>query len=62
MKNEVARLRAERDIPKKAAVGSTGQRNGSFEGISRRLEAKRFPWPRVEPPRNLIEVILGVDG
>ena len=27
LKKEVARLRAERDILKKAAVGSTGQRN-----------------------------------
>jgi hypothetical protein len=27
---------------KKGAVGSTGQRNGSFKGISRRLKAKRF--------------------
>jgi transposase len=62
LKKEVARLRAERDILKKAAVGSTGQRNGSFEGISRCLEAKRFPWPRIEPQSNLIEVILGVDG
>lgn len=55
-------LREERDILKKATVGSTGQRNGTFEGSSRRLEAKRFPRPRVEPQRNLIEVILGVDG
>lgn len=62
LKKEVARLRAERDILKKAAVGSNGQRNGSFERISRRLEAKRLPRPRVEPQCNLIEVILGVDG
>ncbi|PWK62642.1 hypothetical protein [Roseicyclus mahoneyensis] len=34
---------------KKAALGSIGQRNGSFEGISRRLEATRLPWPRIEP-------------
>ena len=41
-------LREEREVLKKAAVGSTGQRNGSFKGISRRLEAKRFSRPRVE--------------
>ena len=29
-------------LAKNWVVGSTGQRNGSFEGISRRLEAKRF--------------------
>ena len=51
-----------RELLKKATVGSTGQRNGSFEGISRRLEAKRFPGPRVEPQGNLIEVTLGVNG
>ena len=45
-----------------AVLGSTGQRNGSFEGISRRLEAKRFSWPRIEPEGNLIKVVLGVNG
>jgi site-specific DNA-methyltransferase (adenine-specific) len=44
------------------AVGSTGQRNGSFEGISWRLEAKRFPWPRIEPKGDLIKVMLRVNG
>ena len=55
-------LREERDILKKATVGSTGQRNGSFEGISGRLKAKRFSWPRVQPQGNLIEIFLCVDG
>ena len=55
-------LKEERDILKKATVGSTGQRNGSFEGISRRLEAKRFSRHRVEPQGDLIEVTLGVYG
>ena len=55
-------LREVRDILKKATVGSTGQRNGSFEGISRRLKAKRFPRPGVEPQGDLIEVTLGVYG
>ena len=40
-------LKDERGILKKATVGSTGQRNGSFEGISGRLEAKRFSRPCV---------------
>lgn len=47
---------------KYAAVGSTGQRNGSIKGISWRLEAKRFPRPRIEPEGNLIEVALSVYG
>ena len=37
-------------------MGSTGQGNGSFEGISRRLQARRFSRPRVEPQGNLIKV------
>lgn len=61
-KKEVARLRAERNILKKAVVGSTGQGNGSVKGISRRLEAKRFPRPRIEPEGHLIEVALRVYG
>ena len=62
LKKEVARLWAERDILKKAAVGSTGQRNGPFESISRRLEAKRFPRPRDGPQGKLIEITPGVYG
>jgi transposase len=42
LKHELARMTEERDILKKAAVGSTGQCNISIKGISRRLEAKRF--------------------
>ena len=59
---ELVRVTEERDILKKAVVGSTGQGNGSFEGISRRLQARRFLRPRGEPQGNLIEVTLGVYG
>ncbi len=62
LKKEVAKLEAERDILKKAAVGSTGQRNSSFERISRRLESRRFPWPRIEPKGDLIKIMLSVNG
>ena len=62
LKRDLLRVTEERDILKKATVGSTGQGNGSIIGISRRLEAKCFSWPRVEPQGNLIEVSLGVDG
>ena len=51
----------DRDKMKESMVGSTGQRNGSFKGISRRLEAKRFSRPRVEPQGDLIEVMLSVN-
>ena len=44
LRKEVVRLKAERDILKKAAVGSTGQCNDSFQFISRRQEAKCFSW------------------
>ena len=48
VKKELVRVTEERDILKKAVVGSTGQRNGSVECICRRLEAKCFPWSGVE--------------
>ena len=47
---------------KNCVVGSSRQRNGSFEGISRRLEAKCFSWPCIEAEGDLIEVMLGVNG
>ena len=59
---DLVRVTEQRDILKKAAVGPTGQRDGSFEGISRGLEAKRFPWPCIEPKGDLIEVMLSVNG
>ena len=43
----------------KAWVGSTGQRNGSIQDISRRPEAKRFSWPCIQPEGDLINVMLG---
>ena len=49
-------------LAKNWVVGSTVQRNGSFEGISRRLEAKGFPWPCIEPQGDLIKVMLSVNG
>lgn len=60
LRRQNAVLKQEREILKKAAVGSTGQRNGTFESNSRRLKAKRFPRPCVQPHRNFVEVTLGV--
>ncbi len=62
LRRENAVLKQERDILKKAAVVSSGQSNGSFKCISWRLETKRFPWPRIEPECDLIEVALRIDG
>ncbi len=55
-------LRQANEILKKTAVGSIGQRNGSLEGISRRLEAKRFSGSCIEPQGDLIKVMLCVNG
>lgn len=48
LKRDLARVTEERDILKKAVVGSTGQRNGLVKRISWGREAKRFSWPCVE--------------
>jgi transposase-like protein len=42
LKREVAKLKAERDILKKAAVGSSGRRNSPRELSRRGCEAKSF--------------------
>ena len=42
LKQELARVTEERDILKKATVGSTSQRNDGFQFISRRQEAECF--------------------
>ena len=60
LRREVAKLKAERDILKKAAVGSTGQRNGSLQHIGWRLIAKGFPRPGVELESDGVEVVLTV--
>ena len=60
LRREVAKLKAERDILKKAAVGSTGRRNGFGEGSSWCPKAKCFPWPVVELECDRVEVGLAV--
>jgi transposase-like protein len=62
LKREVAKLKAERDILKKAAVGSTGKRNALRKFSARRDEAKRFPRPRIEFECNGVEIGLTVNG
>jgi transposase-like protein len=48
LKREVIKLKAERDILKKAAVGSSGRRNSLRELSRRSCEAKSFSWPGVK--------------
>jgi len=48
LKREVIRLKAERDILKKAAVDSSGQRNSLRELSRRSCEAKSFSWTGVK--------------
>ena len=44
LQKEVAKLKMERDILKKAAVSSTGRRNICCKSSSWRIEAQRFSW------------------
>ena len=48
LKREVLKLKAERDILKKAAVGSSGRRNSLRELSRRCCEAKSFSWTGVK--------------
>ena len=62
LKRDLARVTEERDILKKATVGSTGQRNGLSKRISWGPEAKGFAWASIEAEGDLIKVILTADG
>jgi transposase-like protein len=62
LKREVLKLKAERDILKKAAVDSSDERNVVCKLSGWRHEAKRFPRPGVESERNSIEIGLAVGG
>jgi transposase-like protein len=52
LKREVIKLKAERDILKKAAVGSSGHRNTLRELNGRGSEAKSFPRAAVQLTRD----------
>jgi transposase-like protein len=60
LKREVAKLKAERDILKKAAVGSSGRRNSCCELNCRRYEAKSFSWSGVKLKRDSIQFVLAI--
>ncbi|SDP63760.1 Transposase and inactivated derivatives [Sulfitobacter litoralis] len=58
LKRELARMTEERDILKKAAVSSTGQRKGCIEPIRGRCITKCFSWARIQLQRHLVEIVL----
>ena len=60
LKREVTKLKAERDILKKAAVGSSGRRNGLRELSRRGCEAKSFSWTGVQLMRDSIQIFLAI--
>ena len=62
LKREVIKLKAERDILKKAAVDSSDERNAVCKLSGWRHEAKCFPRSGVEFERNGIEIGLAVGG
>jgi transposase-like protein len=58
LRKELRLVREEREVLKKAAVGSTGQRKSFVEPIRGCLITKCFPWARIELQRNLVRVVL----
>ena len=58
LRREVAKFKAERDILKKASVGSTDRRNGLCEGSGGCLEAKCFPGPGIGLECDKVEISL----
>src|SRR3954452_1639399 len=60
LKREVTKLKAERDILKKAAVGSTDERNSRRELSGRCYEAKGFPGASVKLKCYSIQFLLAV--
>jgi transposase len=53
-------LAEEREILKKAAVSSTGRRNGLSELSGGGGEAEGLPWPGVQSERDRVEGVLAV--
>ena len=60
LRREVKILREEREILKKAAVGSTGERNSRGQCSSRGAVGEGLTWSGVELQRDQIEVTLVV--
>jgi len=60
LKREVIKLKAERDILKKAAVDSSGRSNSRCEFSRRCYEAKGFSWTSVELERDSVQILLAI--
>jgi transposase len=60
LKREVIRLKAERDILKKAAVDSSGRGNSRCEFSRRCYEAKGFSWTSVKLERDSVQILLAI--
>jgi transposase len=60
LRKENRSLRMERDILKKAAVGSAGRCNSTGDSSSWRQEAKCLAWPAIQPQSDHVEVVLAV--
>ncbi len=62
LRREVKTLRQEKEILRKAVVGSTGERNGLGQCSSRGIVSEGLAGPRVELQRDQVEVVLAVHG
>jgi len=62
LRREVKTLRQEKEILRKATVGSTGERNGLGQCSSRGIVSEGLAGPRVELQRDQVEVVLAVHG
>src|SRR6266850_3429954 len=60
LRKEVRELRMQRDILKKAAVGSAGGCNSTGNSSSWREESKRLSWPAIQPQSDHVEVVLAI--
>ena len=61
LRKEVAKLKTERDILKKAAAGSTGRCNSLVKRSSRRGIAQGLSWTSIHALRDCVEPLLRHD-
>ena len=60
LKRELARVTEERDILKKALVGSSGESNTCLQYSRWRLKSQRLSRPLIQADRDPVQVCLGV--
>ena len=60
LRREVLKLKAERDILKKAAVGSSGESNTCLQYSRWRLKSQRLSRTLIQADRDPVQVCLGV--